>query len=340
MRTAREIQTLFYKQHYWKVAAALLLATLCESAAGMAYCALRDPVKSIYSLFPEADGYRSSIKTVGREARSAVLAELPFLVHFNELGSHTLYVVLEKGETIGFVQARSELGDWGITEYAWGITPSGTIKSVQIQRSRDPAVRNINAEELALHVKGKSLEELSKLYKQPNIPPMVKDLITSAMKTLVLTKKVWHGEFAQATASHLMALSIARSIEPSTSSVQPIEQLYDSKASTTLTDLGMHESPVFRRAENRGFLVRNSKNDSIALLVRTPFDLEQAERPVWWYVRASGQITSVFNESTMQPDIAFAQVVGHVPGSLQGCKNLVDLAALEIVTLQRRHLDG
>lgn len=86
-----------------------LLLLLSVETQAVAYCALRDLVNTIYTLFPEADAYRSSVKTIGRSARQAVLDQLPFKIHFNELGRHTLYMALQNGDVIGMVHARSEM---------------------------------------------------------------------------------------------------------------------------------------------------------------------------------------------------------------------------------------
>ena len=72
----------------------LLLAVLlvADDLNAQAFCALRDPQRQINVLFPEATSFRSIVRTVDEAARSEVAERLPFSLHFNELGRHTLYV--------------------------------------------------------------------------------------------------------------------------------------------------------------------------------------------------------------------------------------------------------
>ena len=76
----------------------LLAAALCSAVHAQAFCALRDPNRQIYRLFPKATSYRSIVRTVGKDARREVGARLPFNLHFNELGRHTLYVPMRGDE--------------------------------------------------------------------------------------------------------------------------------------------------------------------------------------------------------------------------------------------------
>jgi len=51
----------------WRLTLGVLTFVLLvqtQSAFAVAYCALRDPVNTIYELFPEADSYRSSVQTI------------------------------------------------------------------------------------------------------------------------------------------------------------------------------------------------------------------------------------------------------------------------------------
>ena len=327
---------IFTKNGLWVFVVLLSLGIgYSTPASAVAYCALRDPVKSIYGLFPEADAYRSNVQTVGRSARDAVIEELPFKLHFNELGRHTLYVALKDQETIGFVHARSELGEWGITEYAWGIDPDGRIADVRVQRSRDPYVRKANIENLRALVRGRNLEELKAELLRFDNKPLEKGVISSAMKTLVITRVVWEEETTKAKAA-----GIARSIDANAHTLKIIDQLYDPETQDRLDKVGMPDSPAFQRAENTGFRVDDEKGRMIGLLIRTPFDMDEPKRSLWWYVSNGGEIIGVVDDRTLKTDQAFASAIGYAPESLHDCSSLADLAALEISTLFRRQSNG
>ena len=55
-------------------------------------CALRDPNRQIYRLFPKATSYRSIVRTVGKEARREVARACPSISTSMSLGGNTLYV--------------------------------------------------------------------------------------------------------------------------------------------------------------------------------------------------------------------------------------------------------
>ena len=74
-----------------------------------AFCALRDPDREIRLLSPEYERHISLVRTITRASRAKLLDEVPFPIHFDELGQHTLYVVLSnKREVLGYVHVRSE----------------------------------------------------------------------------------------------------------------------------------------------------------------------------------------------------------------------------------------
>ena len=71
-----------------------LITVLCSEQIlnAQAFCALRDPLSMIQTLVPEASGHRSITRIVDNDARETISRALPFTIHYNELGKHTLYV--------------------------------------------------------------------------------------------------------------------------------------------------------------------------------------------------------------------------------------------------------
>ena len=301
------------------------------SAHGVAYCALRDPVNTIYSLFPEADNYRSSVKTVGREVREIVLRDLPFEMHFNELGRHTLYVVYKEGIKVGFVHARSEMGEWGLTEYAWALTPDMKIAGVKVQRSRDPNLRRTSGATLSKQLLGKSLDELAGLTTKAS--PQMKTVLKSAMKTIVITQNVWSDETQQ-----IDPIKLARAHLPQAEQLVLIDELYNMQTLTMLNDLEMGRSPVFDRSNLVGYKIQDKQGVFKAMAIRSPLDAAQQHRELLWIVADDGEIWSVHNVVTDQADPDFATVLGYAPRDIRDCSTLADIAALEIATLVRSHL--
>ena len=328
------------KFEVWLFVAALGIVALGiafpPSAQAVAYCALRDPVTTIYDLFPEANSYRSNVKTVGRGAREAVLTQLPFSLHFNELGRHTLYIAQRDGQPVGFVHARSELGEWGMTEFAWALSTDLKVLGVKVQRSRDPRMRQKVDNELAARVVGKDLVALRKQFE--NLPSAQADtqlatLLASAMKTLVITKAVWEDELPG-----LDIVGIAKQARIDADELVAIDVLYDPNVQKALNLIELQDSPVFDRTALVGYRLKKANGKAVAIAVRSPFELDNPHRRLLWVISADGEIKLVHNQLTGHADDDFASVVGYAPGHARDCSSLADLAALEMATLARHHL--
>ena len=145
------------------IALVLLLTVICTSATpvyGQAYCALRDPVSQIYELFPQATSYKSVVRTVDEQARRTLKTKLPFDIHFNEFGRHTLYVALKGSRPVGLVHVRSEKGRWGLIEVAWALDFNLTILDFRFQRCRSASRKTIEAEAFRSQLIGKKWHEV------------------------------------------------------------------------------------------------------------------------------------------------------------------------------------
>ncbi len=183
---------------------------LVQDAYARAFCALRDPVKTIRVLFPESDQHRSIVRAVNSDVRDKISNSLPFTLHFNELGKHTLYIAENNQQPVGFVHVRSELTKWGLIEIAWALNPDLSIRNVYFQRCRIP---NCNSKYLTDVLKitiGKSFSQLNNLIsvdgKALNIQLGNKEIdsstfilaaIKSALKTIIVTSVAWQKEVAE-----------------------------------------------------------------------------------------------------------------------------------------------
>ena len=306
---------------------------LSSQSFAVAYCALRDPVNTIYELFPEANSYRSSVKTVGREARQAVLDQLPFSIHFNELGRHTLYIALRDGVPLGFVHARSESGEWGISEFAWAMSVEMKITAIKIQRSRDPQARKMGRDELDGLVKGKGLAGLKEDFNaDQNLGGLHKLLLKSALKTLVITEQVWSDEVRSAK-----ALDIATSRLPDATRVEEVRDLYNPATLAELKRLEMEKPLAFDRHNLVGFRVF-AGDVPIGFVVSSPFKLSTPARALWWTFKPDGEIVQVKSGMPLVDDHDFDVVLGYSPQSVRDCSSAVELVALELATLVRMRI--
>lgn len=198
------------------------------------YCALRDPVRKIYELFPEATSYRSIVKTVDEETRRTVSERLSLELHFNELGRHTLYVAFQDEVPIGLIHVRAEKGRWGLNENTWAFDLDLRIRGFTFQRCRDPHRLSIEAELFQRHLLGSDLATIeSKLDDEAqnivdpdvSVPaeaePLALSVLHSAMKTIVVTEQVWKSDLEILRATRLARLGF-----PGSESVEMVENAY------------------------------------------------------------------------------------------------------------------
>ena len=190
---------------------AVLTCVACtEIAYAQAYCALRDPVRTIYTLYPTASSYRSIVATVGEKAREDIARRLHMALHHGELGQHTLYVALEGPMPLGLVHVRAERTQWGLTEIAWAFDLDLRVIDVQVQRSRSPSREFIESWEFRSQVRGKTASTLAAMlvadtgaidWWQLRVPdrhrPLADAVIRSGLKAIVASESVWGEEIKQ-----------------------------------------------------------------------------------------------------------------------------------------------
>jgi hypothetical protein len=187
---------------------AFLLTLLCSlginTASAEAFCALRDPVSSIYTLYPSATAYQSIVRTVNSQTREHIITHLPhFNLHFSEMGRHTLYVALQDGRKIGYVHMRSEQSQWGLVEVAWALNLDLSVKDFVFQRARNPSRKFLETPSFKSQLSGRNFNALQTLLHSPFAEfsaPLFTDkdalqlasvVVKSAMKTLLITEQAW-----------------------------------------------------------------------------------------------------------------------------------------------------
>ncbi len=193
--------------HRWFFTAALTFGGLTyvpvtAAAQTMAFCALRDPVIQIYELFPEADAYRTLVRTIGEDTRRHVVDALPFGLHFAELGFHTVYQAIVDSRPIGLVHARSEVGPWGLVEVVWAFDADLRIRGFRFQRLRGTVSREELERELAPVLGGLDQRALEGLVARredlpvltPEATEVVDLLVRSALKAIAVTRAGWAPE--------------------------------------------------------------------------------------------------------------------------------------------------
>ena len=178
-----------------------------ERLHAQAYCGLRDPVRNLYKIYPEADAYRSIVRSVDKRTRTQVSERLPFTLHFNELAKHTVYVAVKESQPVGLVHVRSEKGKWGLVEIAWALDLDLNIQGFHFQRCRDKRKTGLENQAFASQIMGKGLPALRLMLSEDalsldtnriSVPKgceaLALTVLRSAMKTITVTDIVWSGD--------------------------------------------------------------------------------------------------------------------------------------------------
>ena len=124
-------------------ASILLVGGIAPTWADAPYCSLRDPSHQIYEMYPAATGYRSVVREINNETQVAVGEQIPFRLLQGELGQHTLYVPVDGGDPLGYIQIRSELTEWGLAEIVWALNIELEVMDFRFQRCRGRACKSV-----------------------------------------------------------------------------------------------------------------------------------------------------------------------------------------------------
>lgn len=318
------------------------LTVLASVASGQAYCALRDPNKQIFGLFPEADSYQSVVRTIDESARRQVGEVLPFTLHFNELGRHTVYIPQKDGEALGFVHVRSEASRWGLIEVAWGFNLQLEITGYEFQRCRDRSKSVLETDEARAKIAGLNFEGLSKLMKKDgsglapgalDIDPKANDLalalIKNGLKTIATTQIAWGDDVWDVRAEEYVRANVE-----GYKKIDVVENVYtDSVVQRLEVEVGA-EGFGFDRDRSRAWTVTDKDGQWMCSLLATRWAGSNVVVDLIWMMDESGKLQSVAVQGTWpKEDIrqAFEQQLGQTEADLSGCAGPVELAALEVL---------
>ena len=175
------------------------------SAAHAANCALRNPDRQIYEMFPEATNYRSIVGKVDASLKGTIEGKAGSSLTLNDLGKHTLYIVMNRTNPIGLVHARSEVGSRGSIELVWALDMNLNVKDFRVQRSRERNTGAIKAPGFREHLVGKDLQGLQGFLlgsdavniKALGVPDEASSIshtaVLSGVKTVVITDLAFPG---------------------------------------------------------------------------------------------------------------------------------------------------
>ena len=302
-------------------------------------------------MFPDATSYRSIVRTVGDRAREEVAKRLPFELHYNELGRHTLYVPVKGDTPLGVVHVRSEASEWGLVEIAWAFDVDLRIIGFRFQRCRDPKRPTVESGALLTRIKGKCFAQLRAMFSEDGgtgdsdglkIEHEAEDLVAvtlrSALKTIVVTEAVWGQDLRT-----IRLLARGRAAFPHAAKVQLIEKLYvQSVVDELRRQLGSAASGIDRTTVD---IVRltNAHDSIVGFTVRTDWKPSGDACVLWWSVSSDGKIVGVkVGIGTIDRKVkpALNSLVGATMDRLQGCATAAELAALEVLIVCQEQRNG
>ena len=331
------------------LAALLLCSAPGEAAAqaGTAFCALRDPGREIRLLAPDYERYSSVVRTIATESRAKILEEVPFSIHFDELGQHTLYAVRGEEDFIGYVHVRSESFKWGLVRIAWLMNTNLEITSYRFQRCRSPWRSELESPAVSERIIGKTIGELTGMLSPDGsrlrpeaapVPESARDLmavlVRSAIKTRVVTGIVWAREVGK-----IKAESLARELFGGGMRLSQDLGLYDEHAQVALTQRGLAKSIGFDRSRVFRWRVVDQAGAPTGSVFCAPWSAGGERAMLCWVLTAEGQILAVEDvQRSLESSTSklFQKLIGRQFGGEEECKTACELAALEITLLNTR----
>ncbi|MCV6590531.1 MAG: hypothetical protein OIF57_16125 [Marinobacterium sp.] len=328
-------------------AVCLLPLLLPQQARAQAYCALRDPASHIQQLYPDSTRFRSIVKTVDERTRQYVNENLPpNVLHFGELGRHTLYVALRNKQILGLVHVRSEESRWGLVEIAWSMDLNLNIQDYSFQRCRNRARHLMETTAVKDQFRGKNFAQLKTLLANDGrsanrqllqVPDKAVELagvvIRNGLKTLLVTQQVWAMEIEA-----LQMLQQARKAFPAAARIQLNQQQDNPSVTETLQQAFGDVSLGTDRQQTRMAKVLDAKGQSLGVIYKGIHRLQGRQLTLWWGISPNMTITSI-SSSQPWPSIQAQQAFQHLHGrtftNSDSCGSHTELMALETLITSR-----
>lgn len=326
----------------------LLAATLCSAAHAQAFCALRDPNRQIYSLFPKATSYRSIVRTVDQSARRQVGARLPFTLHFNELGRHTLYVPMRGDQVLGLVHVRSEAGRWGLVEVAWGLDLNLEVLDFEFQRCRDRQRAALEAPEARQELTGAGFEDLKAMLNESGdalkpgsltIDAAASDLavtvIRNGLKTMAATEAAWMEDLTA-----LRAMALANRAMPTAHTLRRISPLYNEPCLALVAQRVGEAGTGVQRDSVAAWQVIDKARRPLGTIVSSAWRQDEIVTDLIYAVSREGKILKVETPGawpTKEVARLFLGQVDKSPSDFEECSGPVELTTLELLTTLESH---
>lgn len=314
------------------VASAIMI---CSDAIAQANCALRNPDRQIYKIFPDASSYRTIVARVDDKKKDAIEVIVGSPLARTDLGKHTIYVVLRGSVPIGFVHARMEIGTRGSIELVWALDLDLNIKAFSVQVSRERNTKAIQSDEFKKKLVGRNLTSIKSLLSDGNhdvnlaaldLPSNAASIahivVLCALKTRVITEIA----FADSVLASRQLGNVYRAFE-GTASVRRLETPLNNAALTS-AERALGSAPFpFDRSSFKVFRSIIKDGSSKGMLVYATLKYDKTQLETWWIVSTSGAVIKVsVSDAERQVQAAFSALAGKNLKQLQSTTKDVTLA--------------
>lgn len=309
--------------------------------AANAYCSLRDPVSAIHYLYPTATNHQSIVKIVGKEARASLGEALPFDLHFNELGKHTLYVALNEREPTGLIHARTELAEKGLIEVAWALDLDLSVQSFYIQRCRLAECKDENINFLREYMKGKTFEEVLSMYnsgdkvffeelfyKSEDLRSLTTSILQSALKTIVITDLVWKDDIDK-----FNSIALAQQYFPNAVAAEKIQYELSNKELSELNNKFGSDAMYIDHDSISSLKVSNAGGKTLAYFVNAEWGVDDSAGEFSWLISPRGEVIAVQPKSSwpsLEIKNSFNTVIGQSVKAPSECSTFAEVTASEL----------
>ena len=151
-------------------------------------CVWRNPERTMQKIFPEAGDYKTVTRIISNNQREAIETRLQGKLAPGESKDWIYYEITgAKKETLGYIIADAEKGEYGVIEIVIGISSDTKIKGIYIQRSMERD-KGFKAKDFLEQFIGKAINDPIKIggdIKVSNESIAVKAVILGVRKMLI-----------------------------------------------------------------------------------------------------------------------------------------------------------
>jgi hypothetical protein len=330
------------------LASMLILLDSPQMAHAVAYCALRDPLAALKTMYPDADSQHSMVSVIGPDTRDHVAESLPFSLHFNELGKHTLYVVMQGTLPLGLIHTRSEPSAWGLVEIIWSLNTDLSIRDFQFQRCRSKHCMKLETPEFKAQLRGKSAQQLKDLISPDGqsiregalkVPQgadaLALSVLRSAMKTSVVTNHAWREELLA-----IRVQEIGSNRFDGMAAIEKIDNVYPRGTLDLISSEFRGSSTAVIRDSVRVYRFIDSNEHAVGYVVSAELDLGHYSGRYIWAFAPDGRIlevSPVSNWPSTEVRRLFSELHDKHLASQDQCGTAISLATFELTMLLPPH---